>query len=131
MPPAPNVRKGPTTMKRTANRRARQLRSNPTDAERQLWMRLRYRQMEGAKFRRQAPIGPYIGDFVCFEKKLVVEVDGGQHGDRHVADAARTLWLARQGFRVVRFWNHEVLTQTDAVLIAIREALNSRVVPPP
>jgi adenine-specific DNA-methyltransferase len=104
--------------------RARELRNNPSDAERQLWMRLRYRQVDGAKFRRQAPIGPYIVDFVCFEKKLIVEVDGGQHGDRREADEARTLGLARQGFRIVRFWNHEVLAETDAVLMVIQQALN-------
>jgi adenine-specific DNA-methyltransferase len=111
-------------MKTTPTEQARHLRKNPTEAERRLWGRLRYRQLEGARFRRQAPIGPYIADFVCFDKKLVVEVDGGQHAERLIADEKRTAWLRAQGFHVVRFWNHDVLTQTDAVLIAIKEALD-------
>ena len=110
-------------MKRAANARARQLRKNLTDAERLLWQRIRYKQVDGCKFRRQQPIGPYIVDFVCFEKKLVVEVDGGQHAEKHLDDSKRTEWLATQGFRVLRFWNHDVLRHLDGVVEAIQQAL--------
>ena len=95
--------------------RARLLRKAMTDAERALWARLRLRQLGGVKFRRQHAIGPYIVDFVCFEKRLVIEVDGGQHGMRTALDARRTDWLASQGFRVLRFWNHHVLQEIEAV----------------
>lgn len=104
-------------------RRARELRANMTDAERRLWGNLRQRTL-GFRFRRQAPIGPYITDFVCFEKRLVVEVDGGQHwGSR--SDQARDAWLREQGFTVLRFWNHEVLENTEGVTEVIRHTLTS------
>ena len=112
-----------------ANERARKLRQNLTDAERRLWSRLRLRQLDGHRFRRQVPIGRYIADFVCFEKRLIIEVDGGQHADRHVHDTARTAWLESEGFRVVRCWNNEVLRNTDGVLELIRNALSAD--PPP
>ncbi|MDE2837942.1 MAG: endonuclease domain-containing protein [Chloroflexota bacterium] len=99
--------------------RARGFRKDPTDAERALWGILRKRGVQGRRFRRQAPIGPYIVDFVCFETRLVIEVDGGQHAEQADYDAARTAWLESQGFRVMRFWNNEVLEQMGAV----REAL--------
>ena len=99
--------------------RARGLRTNPTDAERALWNILRMRQVPGHRFRRQAPIGPYIVDFVCFENKLVIEVDGGQHAEQADYDAARTAWLESQGFRVMRFWNNQVLEEMDAVREAV------------
>ncbi len=102
---------------------ARQLRKNMTDEERRLWRELRYRQLHGFRFRRQAPIGPFIVDFVCFEQKLIVELDGGQHAERIREDAARTSWLAEQGFRVIRFWNHHVVEDLDAVLEVIAGAL--------
>ena len=86
-----------------------------TDAERRLWSRLRDRQLGGYKFRRQAPIGDYIDDFLCEEKRLVVEVDGGQHADLG-KDQARTAVLESLGYRVVRYWNNEVLATTDGVL---------------
>ena len=95
--------------------RARELRKNPTDAERRLWRTLRYRQVLGCRFRRQAEIGPYIVDFVCFEKRLVIEVDGGQHAGQEEYDAGRTAWLESQGFRVIRFWNNQVLEEIDGV----------------
>ena len=95
--------------------RARKLRSNPTDAERLLWRHLRLRQFAGYKFRRQRPIGPYFIDFVCLEKRVVVEVDGGQHGEQRSYDARRDAWLKNEGFRVLRFWDHEVLTQLESV----------------
>jgi len=87
-----------------------------TDAERLLWSRLRRRQIHGRRFRRQHPIGPFIADFACTEAKLVIELDGGQHVELKDKDAARTRWLAERGYRVLRFWNHDVLTQIDVVL---------------
>jgi len=100
---------------------ARALRANRTEAELRLWQRLRDRQLDGAKFRRQTPVAPYIADFMCYEARLIVEVDGGQHSPE--ADADRTAWLESQGFRVIRFWNHDVLQNTDGVLERIREEL--------
>ena len=102
--------------------RARHLRKNLTDAERALWHILR-RQSSGFRFRRQAPIGPYIVDFVCFEKRLVIEVDGGQHAQLVDYDAARTAWLENEGFKVIRFWNNQVLEEMDAVRDAVWMAL--------
>jgi very-short-patch-repair endonuclease len=104
--------------------RARVLRKNPTEAERTLWKHLRLRQLEGQKFRRQQPLGLYIVDFICIEKRLIVELDGGQHLEQVASDAERTAWLERQGFRVLRFWNHEVLKDIDAVIDVIRRALS-------
>ncbi|HEU4345202.1 MAG TPA: DUF559 domain-containing protein, partial [Candidatus Binatia bacterium] len=94
-------------------KRARELRNSPTDAERALWSQIRFWQLEGYKFRRQQPLGPYIVDFVCLEKRVVVEVDGGQHSNQ--VDAERDGWLKDQGFIVLRFWNNEVLNEIDAV----------------
>ncbi|MBM4121847.1 MAG: endonuclease domain-containing protein [Nitrospira sp.] len=102
---------------------ARRLRRSLTDAEQALWRHLRLRQVGGHKFRRQQPIGSYIVDFVCFEKKLIVEVDGGQHAEKAVADTKRSDWLAAHGFRIVRFWNHEVLADIESVVVAVRQAL--------
>ena len=95
-------------------KKAKDLRKNATDAERFLWKHLRLRQVEGLKFRRQEPIGKYIVDFVCFEKAVVVEVDSGQHSEE--VDSDRDGWLRSQGFNVLRFWNHEVLTKIEGVL---------------
>jgi very-short-patch-repair endonuclease len=106
-----------------ANNRARTLRQNLTDAERRLWFHLRRKQLNGHRFRRQVPIGPYIADFVCFEAKLVIEVDGGQHNDDAEKDARRTALMESQGYRVLRFWNNEVLGNTDGVLETIRRLL--------
>ena len=94
---------------------ARQLRRRSTDAERKLGSILRNRQLAGYKFRRQVPIGNYIVDFVCFEAHLIVEVDGGQHGEQQAYDRQRTAWLEGQGFRVLRFWNTEVLGNVEGV----------------
>ena len=98
-----------------------------TDAEQALWKYLRMRQMAGAKFRRQQPIGSYIVDFVSFGSSLVVEADGGQHTQQADYDAKRTAWLDGQSFRVLRFWDHEVLQAPDEVKRVILEALT----PPP
>ena len=101
----------------------RRLRSNMTDAEQHLWRFLRRKQMLGFKFRRQHPFGDYIIDFVCLEAMLAIEVDGGQHSAKHAEDAARTECLERAGFRVLRFWNNEVLSEIDSVSAAIWSAL--------
>ena len=105
---------------------ARALRINGTDAEQTLWSHLRARQLNGHKFRRQHPIGSYIADFVCVESQLVVELDGGQHaqGQAPAYDERRTQFLNNQGWQVLRFWNHEVLTELAAVLQAIALALS-------
>ncbi|SEI94309.1 MULTISPECIES: endonuclease domain-containing protein [unclassified Variovorax] len=103
--------------------RARSLRETPTDAEALLWYHLRDRRLAEHKFRRQRPIGPYFADFACLEAKLVVELDGGQHVDAAAHDENRTRFIEAQGYRVLRFWNHEVLTQTDAVRERILRAL--------
>jgi adenine-specific DNA-methyltransferase len=102
---------------------AKALRKNQTDAEALLWSKLRARQLNGAKFRRQHAIGPFIADFACLEHRLIVELDGGQHAEQAGYDQQRSAFLREQGFRVLRFWNHEVLTQTDAVQHAIYDAL--------
>jgi len=93
-----------------------------TDAEVRLWWRLRGKQIGGHRFRRQVPVGPYIVDFACVKAQLIVEVDGSQHLSSK-ADEERTAWLAARGFRVLRFWNNDVLQRTDEVLEAIRVAL--------
>ena len=103
--------------------RARDLRRNHTEAERKLWSRLRCRQVIGAKFRRQHVIGRYIADFCCPERRLVVELDGGQHMGQVDSDLQRTLFLRHRGYRVLRFWNNDVLVNTDVVLQQIAKAL--------
>jgi len=95
--------------------RARELRRSSTEAERKLWSILRARRLSGYKFRRQFWIGPYIVDFICVERSLIVEVDGGQHADNGPYDESRTAWLNEQGYRVLRFWNNEVLSNLDGV----------------
>ena len=102
-------------MKRQNIFRARQLRVEATDAEARLWVHLRNRSLGGFKFRRQFPVGPYIADFVCIDRKLIVELDGGQHAD-NPADERRTRFLELRGYRVIRFWNPDVLANTDGVL---------------
>lgn len=103
--------------------RARQLRREQTDAEQTLWARLRDRQLCGAKFRRQHPIGPFVTDFCCPKRKLVVELDGGQHAEEIAADQKRSRFLEAQGYRVLRFWNNDVLSDTASVLERIAEVL--------
>ena len=104
---------------------ARRLRRDLTDAEQCIWYFLRNRALMGCKFRRQHPVGPYIADFACIEAGLIVELDGGQHAGSK-ADVARTAYLASGGYRVLRFWNDEVLTQAEAVLTVIHDALARR-----
>jgi len=105
--------------------RARDLRRNHTEAERRLWERLRGAQLRQMKFRRQQPIGPFIADFCCVQSKLIVEIDGGHHAARTAADTARSAYLTQLGYRVLRFWNRDVLNDTDAVLDCIAAALSS------
>lgn len=101
-----------------------------TDAEKLLWRHFRGRQLAGFKFRRQHPLGPYILDFVCLEAGLIIEVDGGQHGQQEARDQWRTTWLEQQGFRVLRLWNHEVLNDVGSAMEAIWMALQSSPQPP-
>jgi len=110
--------------------RSRQLRRNMTDAERLLWRALRKEQAGGYKFRRQHPLGRFILDFVCLDTKLIIEVDGGQHSEQAEYDQARAIWLEEQGFRVLRFWNNDVLSNTEAVTQTIWQALFSGGQPP-
>ncbi len=107
---------------------ARKLRRNQTPFERKLWAALRDRRLARCKFRRQQPIGPYIADFVSFEAKLVIELDGSQHGEREseAADAARTTFLESHGFRVLRFWNDELIGNYEGVVEGIFRAATER-----
>ena len=102
------------------NPHASTLRANATDAERLLWARLRNRQLSDLKFRRQATIGPYIADFLCTERMLIIEADGGQH--REEADRSRTAFLEARGYTVIRFWNDDILQNIDGVLTMILDA---------
>jgi very-short-patch-repair endonuclease len=102
----------------------KRLRRDQTDAERKLWMRLRDRQLNGLKFRRQQPIGRYVVDFCCPECRLVIELDGGHHASQVQKDQRRTEFLNKAGYRVLRFWDNEVLTEPEAVLQKIAHELN-------
>ena len=108
--------------KSTLRQRARNLRKNSTDAERHLWYNLRANRL-GVKFKRQVPIGTYIVDFVCLEKRLIIELDGSQHMDNQIYDMTRTDWLTAHGFKVLRFWNHDVFQQTTSIVEVIIAAL--------
>src|SRR6476620_4070024 len=110
---------------------AKRMRHQPTNAETLIWTALRGARLHGFKFKRQQPIGAYIVDFVCFEHSLIIEIDGGQHGDEVSADQARSNWLQRQGFRVLRFWNNEVIERKDDVLETIIRALREYPSPQP
>jgi len=107
-------------------RLAKGLRKRSTDVERLLWSRLRAGRFGGLKFRRQHPIGHYIVDFVCLERKLIIEFDGGQHAlpDEILKDRQRDAWLEKEGYTVMRFWDNEVLMNTNGVLETIRERLH-------
>ena len=111
--------------------RARTLRREMTEAERCLWYQLRAHRFMGLKFKRQKPLGRYIVDFVCLEIGLIIELDGGQHAEQLVYDQRRDCWLKEQGFTVLRFWNHEVLQQTDAVLERLRLWVKQKQPSPP
>jgi very-short-patch-repair endonuclease len=104
-------------------RYARSLRKNPTNAEHLLWQHLRRRRLAGFRFRRQHSIGPYICDFACLEAAIVVELDGSQHVEQSDYDERRDAFLRSQGYRVLRFWNNDVLVQINVILETIFEAL--------
>ncbi len=105
----------------------RSLRANMTVAERMLWNKIRKRQLGGTRFRRQHGIGPFIVDFACIEQNLAIEVDGGQHDERSRQDVDRSHFLKKQGWRVIRFWNHDVLLNIEAVI----DVISASLVPPP
>ena len=111
--------------------RARNLRKNSTDAESALWNLLRDRRLSGHKFRRQIPVGKHIVDFVCYQTRLVIELDGGQHQEQKQYDDARTAWLESEGFAVLRFWNNDVLTNPNGVLDKIVSVLDNGIHPHP
>jgi very-short-patch-repair endonuclease len=108
-----------------ANERARRLRQEATDAERVFWSRVRNNQIGGLRFRRQHPIGIYIVDFVCLERRLIVEIDGSQHDepDQQFRDSARTAWLVDQGFEIVRYWAWDVMRDVDQIVWELRVKL--------
>jgi very-short-patch-repair endonuclease len=111
---------------------ARRMRAQPTDAERVLWQRLRHDiALCGSHFRRQALIGPFIVDFASRKARLVIELDGGQHDQQRAADDRHTRWIEARGYRVVRFWNHEVLGNLDGVLSEIQCVLTPTPDPSP
>jgi len=131
-----------TRVQEAMKRNSRSLRREMTDAEKLLWRHLRMEQFDGYKFRRQHPVGKYILDFVCLEASLVLEVDGGQHAEDSDKDGIRTRWLEDKGFRVMRFWNNDVLSNVEGVKLAIWNCLkgheaahpsggSSKVLPPP
>jgi very-short-patch-repair endonuclease len=119
-----NIKEGNNTMKpyRTLLERAKHMRSNQTDHEKIIWQILRSQRFQQLKFRRQQPIGRYIVDFICFSPKIIIECDGGQHATATQYDLKRDNYLARQGFRVLRFWNNEILFNRDGVMSAIWHA---------
>ncbi len=111
--------------KPSLSHRAKELRHTETEAEQIIWSWLRTKKLNGVKFRRQEPVGKYIVDFVSFEKKLIIEIDGGQHSleENRINDTVRTKWLQSQGFRVIRFWNNDVSSNLDGVITRIKESL--------
>jgi len=102
--------------------KAKNLRTKSTETEKFLWKRLRAKQIEGLKFRRQHPIGGYIVDFVCLEKKVVIECDGGHHALQTERDHVRDQWLIEEGYKVFRFWDNEILRNIEGVLEMIQSA---------
>jgi very-short-patch-repair endonuclease len=116
---------------REPTRRSRELRNNATAAERKLWQHIRNRRLAGTRFNRQVPIGPFICDFAARAPKLVIELDGGQHAVRIVEDERRTRFLMSRGYRLLRFWNNDVLENVDGVLEVIALALRDSPSPNP
>ncbi len=104
---------------------ARDLRKKMTESERALWSLLRRKQIEGYRFRKQVPVGKYIVDFACLEARLIIEVDGGQH-DESASDVERDAWLKAQNFRVLRFWNNDVLKNPEGVMQIVVKVLESK-----
>ena len=103
---------------------SRRLRRNSTEVEKLLWSRLRDRQLDYTKFRRQHPLGPYVVDFFCLKQGLVIELDGGQHAVQAEDDRRRDRWMKGHGYQVLRFWNHEVMSNIEGVLQRISENLD-------
>jgi very-short-patch-repair endonuclease len=110
----------------TTHVRAHQLRRNTTDAEKKLWRHLRRLDLDGSHFRRRVPIGPYIADFACMATRLLIEIDGSQHAEdrKNAHDEARTRWLDKEGYRVLRFWNNDITKNIDGVMEAVYAALH-------
>ncbi len=104
---------------------AKVLRKSQTDAETVIWQKLRSSQLNGCKFKRQQPLGRYIVDFVCFDKKLIVEIDGGHHATQRDKDLQREQWLQNEGFEVVRFWNNDIFENIEGVLETIMKKLST------
>jgi very-short-patch-repair endonuclease len=104
---------------------ARSLRRTMTDAEQKLWYHLRAHRFMGRKFKRQKPIGRYVVDFICLEEKLIIELDGGQHAESVAYDQERDAWLRSEGYTVLRFWNNELMNETESVLERIRLAIEN------
>lgn len=109
---------------------SRGLRKNPTDAEAKLWQHLRHKQLDGYKFRRQHPLGQFVVDFICLDAMLVIEVDGGQHAEFIRRDERRTAFLEKRGFRVLRFWNNEVLGNINGVITTIMRVIEEQLFAP-
>jgi len=128
-PPSPTRGEGTEQVSRpatpTKTSYARVLRKQMTDAELKLWFALRDLRFANFKFRRQVPMGRYIADFICFERRVVIEVDGGQHGESQ-SDTMRDHWFASEGFVTLRFWNNDVLQNFDGVLTAVLDTLHQR-----
>jgi very-short-patch-repair endonuclease len=99
------------------------LRHNTTDEEKLLWERLRNRRFENLKFRRQEAVGKFVADFICYERKILIELDGSHHMEQKERDAERDSWFSGQGYKVIRFWNHEVAADIEGVLERIKEHL--------
>ena len=114
----------------TLQHRAKSLRARQTHTEQRLWYHLRAHRFFGLKFKRQVPLGPYIVDFLCGRHHLIIEVDGAQHAEQGQYDHARDAWLESRGFTVLRFWNHDVLQDTDSVLERIRQVVVELPYPP-
>jgi len=112
-------------------KKARKLRKNATRAESLVWSKLRAKQINGVKFRRQQPIGNYIVDFVSFEKKIIIELDGGQHARAKKKDSKRDKLLSENGFTVLRFWNNDVLKNPDGVIHMLIEEITPSPLSPP
>ena len=110
-------------MKELTKNYVKELRQNSSDAEKYLWYFLRAKRLAGYKFRRQHLIYPFVVDFICLERKLIIELDGGQHAERHQYDSSRTLFLKTRGYQVIRFWNDDVFKETEAVLDKILSIL--------
>lgn len=123
--------RGMRTRKTELTPLARELRRNSTDAERKLWSLLHNRSLFGCKFRRQFPVGPFIADFACTERRLIVELDGSQHTSNIEVDEQRTTYLKSHGYAVLRFWDNDVLARTESVAEAIRMALDESARPSP